>query len=334
MERLLPTEQDDIEVVVCDNTSTDHTPEVVNPYMGRRDFRYYRNPKNVGMLGNLRVTAHHARGRHIWIIGDDDLLMPGSVRRVTEILRKSPDLALVYLNYAYTNEDNPEAIADLESFFAHSTPIVAPGKDIDATVREISTESENFFTAIYCLVFRRDHALRSYSQNTEGRPFSTMLTTIPTTHYVLTRMMDERGYCVGDPQVVVNMNVSWMKYATLWILERIPEVFDYAERNGVAHEKVDQWRLQLLKNVKHFSRRKYKKGPYGTDISHFFREIYGKDPEGNREYFSPTRLISRLKHLDEFRKIVPELRDVYEKAHQSGVDGAEAPPDVVFVDIS
>ena len=317
MERLLPTEQSEIEVVVCDNTSTDHTPEVVKPYLGRRDFRYYRNPKNVGMLGNLQVTAHHARGRHVWIIGDDDLLMPGSVRRVTEILRKSPDLPLVYLNYAYTNEDNPEAIADLESFFAHSTPIVAPAKDIDATVREISTESENFFTAIYCLVFRRDHALRAYSQNTEGRPFSTMLTTIPTTHYVLTCMMEERGYWVGEPQVVVNMNVSWMKYATLWILERIPEMLEYAEDHGADSKQVDRWRVHFVPST-----------------LHFFREIYGNDPEGNREYFSPTRLISRLKHLDEFRKIVPELRDVYEKAHQSGVDGAEAPPGVVFADIS
>ena len=33
--------------------------------------------------------------------------------------------------------------------------------------------NENLFTAIYCLVFRRDHAIKAYAQNTDGRPFST-----------------------------------------------------------------------------------------------------------------------------------------------------------------
>ena len=74
--RMMPVPVPGVEIVVCDNTSTDNTPDIVKLYKGRQDFYYYINPSNVGMLGNLRVTAHHARGQYIWILGDDDLVLP------------------------------------------------------------------------------------------------------------------------------------------------------------------------------------------------------------------------------------------------------------------
>jgi glycosyltransferase involved in cell wall biosynthesis len=311
--RLLPIPRGEVEIVVCDNTSSDHTSQVVKPYLHRSDFHYYRNPENVGMLGNLKVTAHHARGRYVWILGDDDLVKPGSIEKVLRIIRKHPDVSLIYLNYAYTHQDDPKTIVKLDKFLAESTPIVDPGKDVLGTVSEICTKSENFFTAIYCLVFRRDHALRAYTQNTEGRPFSTLLTCIPTTYYTLNFMMNETAYWVGDPQVVINLNVSWMKYAPLWILERIPEVYDLAQRLGADPQLMDRWRKYTL-----------------PGIMHWFRNIYEHDEEGNIRFFSPSRLVARIKHLDMFPGKVQELRAIYEDAHAAGHPGAKIPPSQVF----
>ena len=311
--RILPLPNNDIEIVVCDNTSTDHTPEVVQPYLQRSDFKYHRNLENVGMLGNLRVTAHHAQGQYIWILGDDDLVKPKSITKILQIIKEHPELGLIYLNYAYTRETNANSVTNLDNFISQSTPIAAPGADIFGDVRGICAESENFFTAIYCLVFRRDHALHAYSQNTEGRPFSTMLTCIPTTYYVLNFMMDEPAYWVGEPQLVVNLNVSWMKYAPLWILERIPEVYDLAEQMGVNPEAIDRWRTHSLPN-----------------IVHYFEEIYKGDKEGNLEYFSPLRLITRIKHLEGFSTYSETLKRIYENAHESGHPAAMSLPSTVF----
>ena len=311
--RLLPIPRAELEIVVCDNTSSDHTPQMVQPYLHRSDFHYYRNPENVGMLGNLRITAHHARGRYIWILGDDDLVKPGSIEKVLRTIQKHPDVSLIYLNYGYTHQDNAKAIVNLDKFLSESTPIVDPGKDVLATVSEICTRSENFFTAIYCLVFRRDHALRAYTQNTEGRPFSTLLTCIPTTYYTLNFMMNETAYWVGDPQVVINLNVSWMKYAPLWILERIPEVYDLAERLGADPQLIDRWRKYTLPGV-----------------IHWFRNIYEHDEEGNIRFFSSSRLVARIKHLDTYPGKVQELRAIYESAHAAGHPGAKIPPSRVF----
>ena len=313
LQRLLPTPLPEVEILVCDNTSTDSTPDVVQPFLGRADFRYVRNDENVGMLGNLRVTANHARGQYVWILGDDDLLKQGSIERVLDALRRNPRVALVYLNYAYTREERAERVVDLVRFLEESTPIVEPSDDIVGTVRDVCTCSENFFTAIYCLVFRRDHAIRAYSQNTSGRPFSTMLTCIPTTHYVLNFMMNESAYWVGIPQLVVNMNVSWMRYAPLWILERLPEVFDLSEKLGADPDKIDRWRVHNIPGV-----------------VHFFEKILSDDPEGNAAYVSVPRLLNSFKHLPEFQEPAKTLKALYRKAHEARNPLAPDAPDLVF----
>ena len=311
--RLIPDPSAEIEVVVCDNASSDHTPDVVQPYLERTDFCYYRNPENVGMLGNLRVTAHHAKGRYIWILGDDDLVKPGSIEKVLHVIQNHPEVALVYLNYAHTRQADAKAVTNLDRFLEESTPVVPPGEDFFGPVSRISTKSENFFTAIYCLIFRRDHALRAYSQNTEGRPFSTMLTCIPTTYYTLNFMMNEFAYWIGDPQVVVNLNVSWMKYASIWILERLPEAHDIAEKMGADPLEIDRCRINHLPHV-----------------WHWYREIYEPDPEENYKYFSPFRLITRMKHLNAFSDRVQELQAIYENAYAAGHPGAKISPSQIF----
>ena len=311
--RLYPQPLADVELLVCDNTSTDHTPDVVRPYLDRSDFSYHRNPQNVGMLGNLRETAHRAKGQYVWILGDDDLLLPGAVERVLKAITAHPGIALVYLNYAFTREEDARKIKDFDAFFAQAQPIVSPEGDKYGPIRSICARNENFFTAIYTLVFRRDHAMKAYSQDTNGRPFSSMPTCIPTTTYVLGNMMEEPGLWIGTPQVVVNLNVSWVKYAPLWILERVPEVYEVAERRGVPSKDMDRWRAHTLPGV-----------------VHYFQDIYRHDPLNNAAWFSAERLVRRFKHLTEFAKALPVLKKAYSQAHAQGHPAARRAPEKIF----
>ena len=239
--------------------------------------------------------------------------MPGSIETILRTLKTHPRVALVYLNYAFTRIEDARTIKDFTTFFKEATPIVPAEADRFGSIQTICARNENFFTAIYTLVFRRDHAIRAYSQKTSGRPFSTMLTCIPTTHYVLNHMMALPGVWIGTPQIVVNMNVSWMKYAPLWILERIPEVYEEAERRGANSEEIDRWRRHTLPGV-----------------MNYFREIFENDPLNNGEYFSPSRLVRRFKHLTEFRKLKPKFLEIYTQAHERGHPAAKAPVSKVF----
>ena len=311
-----PKPIDGVELVVCDNASTDHTYRVVQPYLGRPDFSFRRNPRNVGMLGNLRETAQLARGDYIWIVGDDDLVLPGAIERILKVVREHPEVALVYINYAYTRIDDAAKVGNLDEFFRKASPIVPPEEDRFGPIRTICSRNENFFTAIYTLVFRRDHAVGAYCQDTSGRPFSSLATCVPTTNYVLKHMMEEPGVWIGEPMIVVNLNVSWMQYAPLWILERIPEVYELAERKGVAREEIDRWRRHTL-----------------PSLVVYFRQLLENDPLGNAEFVSLHRVLRRFRHLPEFADYCEDIRKVYEVAHQQKNPIASEPSERLFAEV-
>jgi hypothetical protein len=309
----IPEERSDLEVLLVDNTSTDNTAEVVTPFLGRSDFRYLRNPRNVGMLGNLAVTAQRARGEYVWILGDDDLTRPGVIESVLKIIDDRPRIALIYMNYGYTSEADPGAVVDLDAFLANFNVLEPAGPDIAATVKELAAKCENFFTAIYSHVYRRDHALRAYCQDTSGRIFSTMLSCVPTAHYVLNYMADEPAYWIGAQALVVNSNVSWQAYGVLLDLEQLPRTWDLAERMGTAPEEVDQRRANRL-----------------WLVEMMWREIFGADPNGNSAYFSASRVLTRLKHLAEIEKHIPEFVRIYRQAQAAGHPAADMPVDDLF----
>ena len=189
----------------------------------------------------------------------------------------------------------------INQFLQNSTPIGPSTPNQYGKIKEIATNSENFFTAIYTMVFRHDHAWKVYSQNTGGRPFSTMLTCAPTSYYVCNHMFEEMGMWIGEPAVVGNMNASWLNYAPLWVLERVPEIYDLAEEKGANPNAVDKWRTH------HF-----------PGVLFYLNEIYFHDQENNQSYFSIDRLIQRYKHIDAFKANLGKFMDIYTKAYSTG----------------
>ena len=287
----------DVDFLVVDNTSTDETPSVLEELAPQLGFRWVRNVSNVGMLGNLAVTARMAKGDYVWILGDDDLVCPGTVAKVLEALKRHPDAELVYLNYAYTHFDQPSALDDVASVIKAATPI-APETPTGffPTIKTFAANNENLFTAIYTCVFRRDHAIAAYTQFTGGPQFSSLATCIPTTKYVLEHMMDRPGYWIGTHQIVVNMNVSWMRYAAVWHMERLPEAFDLAEAMGADPDNLMVFRKSNI-----------------TQAIHFMSEGYGKD-DGIRALLSMSRYLETAKRVVELPSYSNNLFARYDQA--------------------
>lgn len=78
----------DVKVYVSDNASTDATRDVVLQTIGTLPHLVYSvNETNIG--GNLNIIACYEKshGHYRWIIGDDEILMPGSLKHVLHILR-------------------------------------------------------------------------------------------------------------------------------------------------------------------------------------------------------------------------------------------------------
>lgn len=78
----------DYELIVQDNASTDDTAQVF--YMvaqGRANWRYHRNLVNKGGFANVRLCTESSLGDFVYIVGDDDRLVPrafGDILRITD----------------------------------------------------------------------------------------------------------------------------------------------------------------------------------------------------------------------------------------------------------
>jgi glycosyltransferase involved in cell wall biosynthesis len=308
--------RDVVEVVVCDNASTDDTPSVVAKFAGEANFHPRRNAANVGMLGNLGVTASASTGAFVWLLGDDDLLVEGALENILTGLAAHPDVEMAYLNYAYTHFDRPEELDDPAALIQTAQPIAAGGPNrYVGTLRDVAGLNENLFTAIYACAFRRDHALRAYHQDIRGAPFSSLVTCVPSSAYALAALQDRPAWWVGEPALVVNMNVSWLRWVLLWHLERMPDLFEKAERHGIDPAALDRYRASHLR-----------------DAEIRLRETYFAADDAIRAQVSMARLLERTKHLPEFRTAyLPGLRRAYAQAWHAGRVLADAlPPDLLF----
>ena len=74
LKSLVSQDYPNVELIVLDNASTDHTEAVCSKYMGSYAFVYYhRNATNVGPFGNFEQVLKLARGEFFMWASDDDL---------------------------------------------------------------------------------------------------------------------------------------------------------------------------------------------------------------------------------------------------------------------
>jgi len=102
LDRLLPQLRDfsdQIELVLSDNASTDGTPAVLDATAAENvDLRMVvrRNETNIGFFGNFVACRQAATGAYLWLLSDDDFVLPGVVAEVVRCLELRP-VAFVYL---------------------------------------------------------------------------------------------------------------------------------------------------------------------------------------------------------------------------------------------
>ena len=83
-----------VQVLVCDNASTDNTAEVVKSFDAAR-VTYHRQPFNVGIAGNHQTCAELASTDYVAFLSDDDLYKPDHIESCMAALREFPTAAYV-----------------------------------------------------------------------------------------------------------------------------------------------------------------------------------------------------------------------------------------------
>lgn len=97
-EQLKDIDSSKLEILISDNCSTDSTSELVNSYInGGMSINYNRNDENIGFDKNFLKCAGMAIGKYVIVAGDDDVLLPGSIQYLLDILVKD-EWGLVHIS--------------------------------------------------------------------------------------------------------------------------------------------------------------------------------------------------------------------------------------------
>ncbi len=100
--QLVPAPGPSAELLISDNHSTDSTPVIVASFEQRGlPVRYLRNETNLGADANFLRCLSLAAGKYVWVLGDDDLVMPGAIASLLSLLAQgeaTEDFDLVYLS--------------------------------------------------------------------------------------------------------------------------------------------------------------------------------------------------------------------------------------------
>jgi len=90
---------EEIEIVISDNASTDQTPEIIKEYQNKYPFiKYFRNEENVGADRNYDLAVKTAKGKFVWLFSDDDKIRDGGIKKVIEVINKYPNIAAIFVN--------------------------------------------------------------------------------------------------------------------------------------------------------------------------------------------------------------------------------------------
>jgi len=120
-EDLTDEQRERIEIVISDNHSPDETAASVSTikeqYPSLR-LSYFCQPENKGPDANILSAARMASGDYLYLLSDDDILLPGALAEMLALIQTHPELDAFCLNtrpfLQYPSEETPTDFAVTE----------------------------------------------------------------------------------------------------------------------------------------------------------------------------------------------------------------------------
>lgn len=96
----------DIEILVSDNCSNDDTELIISNYIKMNDCKisYYKNNKDEGADNNINLVVDRSKGKYVWFLADDDLLIPGSLKHILKFIKNNLKAGIILNNWNDVNE--------------------------------------------------------------------------------------------------------------------------------------------------------------------------------------------------------------------------------------
>jgi glycosyltransferase involved in cell wall biosynthesis len=225
---------DKVELWISDNGSPDETATVVEEARSLGPLNYSCNSANIGVIPNvLKLVTELARGEFVWLLGDDDLLLPDALGRVLSRLEAHRSLDTIYLNFYtadYTKHWPGEALGGYRGPFEQLANAELTDRSITHWCELVRAES-SMCTQLYAHIVKRAVWCEYWEGRTPSKSFSNVEGTYPHTCMLAEKLMNAACYYVGEPSVIVfNNGESWAEAKPVVTMLRYPELLRFYKK--------------------------------------------------------------------------------------------------------
>jgi glycosyltransferase involved in cell wall biosynthesis len=156
-----------IQIIIVDDGSTDHTPQIINRYTAALTDRvkaFKSTWKGLGSARNQIVNA--ADGEFILFVDSDEILTPKYIQKQVEIMKQSPQVAIT-AGVFKTVEGNFILNLEVAPFIVNQKSYGKPKSFIWKTDKLIGTGGTTFRAAVIRQVGGFDEAIKGAGEDTD-----------------------------------------------------------------------------------------------------------------------------------------------------------------------
>ncbi len=105
LESLLAQNYPNLEIIICDNASSDSTEDICRNFTCRDSrLKYERNSENIGASDNFRKVFSLSSGQYFMWAAHDDMWAPSYVTKCVQALQENPTAAIACTDVIFINE--------------------------------------------------------------------------------------------------------------------------------------------------------------------------------------------------------------------------------------
>jgi len=111
LDSIISQANDQVEIVVSDGGSSDHTAQVIDKYQKQFPrLRYFIEETNSGVDQGFNQAVKLAQGKYCWLMSDDDVLKPGAIQSV--LAETVSEYGLIIVNAEVRNFDLSSVVVE------------------------------------------------------------------------------------------------------------------------------------------------------------------------------------------------------------------------------
>ena len=137
-----------VEILICDDSTTNDTAKVVHDLQKKIPINYIKNEINLGYDKNFIQCFRKAFGKYVLLMGDDDLIVNGGLTHILNVLSANDNMTWIFINFGSFRGE----YVDENSFYKYHGAIIPD--NMSASKDEFLDYAQSKITSLCCILNR------------------------------------------------------------------------------------------------------------------------------------------------------------------------------------